>query len=320
MNPALELLEPARLGRVVQRRVNSRAYPMVFRTRSRLSKYDPQARAEQFYKRAEELGHGDLRRYYWYHTIDLAQGLVTPGTYDYRRSVSAFPFPADMSGMKALDVGSATGFFAFELERRGANVTSADLPSVDGFDKFPLEDGRQTIEKLAFMAREHTGQQNGYSGNEGAEDAYEYHVDGPFKFCHRVLGSKVERRYSTIYNLSKDTLGADDFDFVYVGDVIVHTLHPVEALAALASVCSGTLVLSQEVPESLGSQPAIRYVGGETLGEENMRWWLPNVPCIQQILKKLGFKEVEVVGRNRGVTTPGGVYFDRPIIQAKKRP
>jgi hypothetical protein len=78
-------------------------------------------------------------------------------------------------------------------------------------------------------------------------------------------------------------------------------------------------VLSQEVPESLGSKPAVRYVGGEKLGEENMRWWLPNVACLQQILKKLGFKEVEVVGRNRGVTNPGGVYFDRPIIQARKR-
>ena len=32
-----------------------------------------------FYQRASLLGLGDLRKYYWYHTVDLGDGLVTPG-------------------------------------------------------------------------------------------------------------------------------------------------------------------------------------------------------------------------------------------------
>ena len=34
-----------------------------------------------------------------------------------------------MRGMTVLDIGPAHGFFAFEFERRGAIVTTAELPS-----------------------------------------------------------------------------------------------------------------------------------------------------------------------------------------------
>ena len=36
-----------------------------------------------------------------------------------------------------LDVGSATGFFAFEFERRGAEVVSVELDSLYALDRFP---------------------------------------------------------------------------------------------------------------------------------------------------------------------------------------
>jgi hypothetical protein len=58
-----------------------------------------------------------LNKFFWYHSVDLEDGIVTPGDYDYRYSLDAFQFPDDMRGMKVLDVGSATGFFAFEFER-----------------------------------------------------------------------------------------------------------------------------------------------------------------------------------------------------------
>jgi tRNA (mo5U34)-methyltransferase len=299
-----------------------RLYPPIYNRLGRIPRYDLYEQARRFYARAEELGLGDLRKYAWYHTVDLGRGLVTPGTYDHRGAVPRFRFPEDMRGMTVLDVGSATGFFAFEFERRGAEVVSVDVPSIEAFDKFPFEDGKQTLEKLAFMARD----QSAYSdeehaavfGEPSAEEVYECVVDGPFKICHRVLQSKVDRRYSTIYDVAKTDLGRDQFDLVFVGDVLVHTLHPVEALASLASVCGGTLVMSQHMPESLGTKPAALYVGGDELGEENLTWWIPNLACFEQLLKKVGFRDVELVGYNRGVMRPGGVYYERPILHARK--
>ena len=61
----------------------------------------------------------DLRRRVdairWYHTLDLPGGVVTPGEYDLRPTVARLPLPVDMTGMRALDVGSRDGFYAMLL-------------------------------------------------------------------------------------------------------------------------------------------------------------------------------------------------------------
>jgi len=62
-----------------------------------------------------------------YHTIRLADGLVLEGVYDMAAYLSHYGFPDDLSGWTVLDVGTATGFFALEFERRGAQVTAIDL-------------------------------------------------------------------------------------------------------------------------------------------------------------------------------------------------
>jgi tRNA (mo5U34)-methyltransferase len=315
-------LNPRRVGRVVRRRAAIQLYPRMYKARGRIGRFNLYEQAKEFYQRAEALGLGDLRAYNWYHTVDLGQGLVTPGTYDHRGQVPQFHFPEDMTGMDVLDIGSATGFFAFEFERRGANVVSVDVPSIDDFDRFPFEDPKDTLEKVTYMA----WHQSAYTEDEyervfkdaTKDDIYRYVVDGPFKLCHQVLGSKVERRYSRIYDVADTDLGRDQFDLVFVGDVLVHTLHPVEALAAISKVCKGTLVVTQHMPERLGLEPALRYVGGEELGEPNLTWWQPNQACLEQLMKKVGFRTVSLAGYNKGAMRPGGTYYDRPILHATK--
>lgn len=65
----------------------------------------------------------------WWHAIDLPDGSVTPGGWDLRPTAARIPWP-DLDGKRCLDVGTADGFWAFELERRGAaDVLATDLPS-----------------------------------------------------------------------------------------------------------------------------------------------------------------------------------------------
>src|SRR5438270_2000125 len=77
----------------------------------------------------------------WYHTIELAPGVVTPGRIDHRGVVDRV-LPADLSGKRALDVGTFDGFWAFELERRGAEVTAIDVDRVDSAEWPPLSRAR----------------------------------------------------------------------------------------------------------------------------------------------------------------------------------
>ena len=223
--------------------------------------------------------------------------------------------------MHVLDVGSATGFFAFEFERRGAHVVSVEVPSLEQVDRFPYEQATETVKKIAAM----TAGQSAYTSDDDhrfdtadAGDFYHYVLDGPFQLCHHALGSQVERRYASIYDIPETDLGIASFDLVFLGDLLLHTLHPLSALAAVATRCSGTLVISQYMPTVLGSRPAVLYVGGDTPGTDTATWWYPNQPCFEQLLRKLGFDQIEVVGRNTGVARPGGEYFDRPVLHARR--
>jgi tRNA (mo5U34)-methyltransferase len=62
----------------------------------------------------------------WYHRIEVAPGVVTPGTNDSARSLEALALPFDLRGETVLDIGTRDGFFAFESERRGADVLAVD--------------------------------------------------------------------------------------------------------------------------------------------------------------------------------------------------
>lgn len=270
---------------------------------------------EDFNRRGHALGYTDIENYYWYHTIELPGGLITPGLYDLRESLPNFPFPMDMRGMSVLDVGTATGFFAFEFARRGARVTAVDLPSLQLLDRFPGQAIEHSIEKIGEMIVPRSiGQARSYVRKYTAEQLYFYLLEGPFEFCRKLLGVPVNRHLSTVYELSEARLG--QFDLVFLGDILVHTLYPLQALAAAAALCSGTLVLSQIMPEKPGEEPAMLYIGGDSATSDEVSWWLPNKTCMVQLLKKLGFGQVSEVGRNTGVLRPSGYAYDRAILQA----
>jgi tRNA (mo5U34)-methyltransferase len=69
---------------------------------------------------------------HWYHPIEIRPGIVTPGANAARIVLETLELPADCRGMRALDLGTRDGFFAFELERRGAEVVAVDyLPKTE---------------------------------------------------------------------------------------------------------------------------------------------------------------------------------------------
>lgn len=313
---------PLSMPRTLKARIAAKAYPQIYKIRERIPRYSLHEQAKTFSARARERGLGDVGLYYWYHTVDLGDGLVTPGLHDYRSKIDEFCFPHDMSGMNVLDVGSATGFFSFEFEKRGANVVSVEVPSLSEVDRFPYQDEARTAPKIAAMVAGHSSQSRDdfdtVFNKSNSEDVYHYVLDGPFNFCREALGSQVERRYASIYDLSPAALGVDKFDLVFLGDLLLHTMHPLNALAAVTPLCDGTLVISQHLPTSLGSRPAVLYVGGDNPIHDHSTWWYPNLACFEQVLKKLGFEAVTVVGRNVGASRPGGVHYDRPILHASR--
>jgi len=74
----------------------------------------------------------------WWHEIELAPGIVTPGDDSNRMKLPILRdlgLGSDLRGLRALDIGCSDGYFSFELERAGASVVAIDFvpPNYTGF-------------------------------------------------------------------------------------------------------------------------------------------------------------------------------------------
>lgn len=247
-----------------------------------------------------------LGHYYWYHTVDLGNGIVTPGDYDYRDSLSAFKFPKDMQGMKVLDVGSATGFFTFEFERRGANVIAVDLPSLYDWDI--IHDEKDNV--LSRMMTNH---------NATTLDELHYkHIKGPFDFCKTLKKSSAKRIFSSIYNLKLEMLGGQQFDLVFLGDILLHLFSPFKALDVIAPLCKHTLVIASGIFPGSNDIPIMRFLGTVSKKGDHRSWWHFNQRCIQEMVLRVGFTDISMVGSYSGVVRRQWSLYNRMIFHATK--
>lgn len=202
----------------------------------------------------------------WYHTIGLPGGVVTPGYFDLRAIVEALPWP-DVRGKRCLDVGTYDGFFAFELERRGAaEVVAIDVADPHDWDWPP--DAREAGPKRVV-------------GALGTE-----HARG-FDVAREALGSSVERRNMTVYELSPETVG--QFDVVVCGSLLLHLRDPLRALEAIRSVCNGSFLSSDEIRLSLTLLHRRRPVAELDGSGEGVQWWVPNAAGHERMLFAAGF-------------------------------
>jgi tRNA (mo5U34)-methyltransferase len=74
-------------------------------------------------------GHGR-----WFHEIELAPGIVTPGEDSNRMKLpilDGLGLPREATGLRVLDLGCSDGYFSFEMERRGASVVAVDFVPED---------------------------------------------------------------------------------------------------------------------------------------------------------------------------------------------
>jgi tRNA (mo5U34)-methyltransferase len=66
----------------------------------------------------------------WWHRIELAPGIVTPGDDSNQMKLpilDSLGLPNDLRGRRLLDIGCSDGYFSFEMEKRGAEVTAIDF-------------------------------------------------------------------------------------------------------------------------------------------------------------------------------------------------
>ncbi len=221
----------------------------------------------------------------WYHTIDLPGTGPTPGEWDLRPILGRLPIPGSLSGRRCLDIGSRDGFYAFEMERRGAGeVVSLDLDDPAKVD-FP---GRRPPEELIQAELD-----DGRRAFEVARDA---------------LGSSVERRHLSVYELSPDEVG--EFDFAVIGTLLLHLRDPVAALRAIHGVVRGELLINEAIAPGLDS---LRRRPLAELGMDGVPfYWIANPAGLRRLATATGF---DVVRTGRPYILPRGSWA-RPTLRS----
>jgi len=202
----------------------------------------------------------------WYHTQQLAPGIVTPGWFDLRPIVGRMPWP-NVRGLRCLDVGTYDGFLAFELERRGAReVLCTDIGDERLWD-WPPDMRAAGPERLAEL----TGPEKGRG----------------FQIAQAALGSSAQRVELSVYDLSPERLG--QFDVVVCGSLLLHLEEPLRALEAIRSVCAGVLLSAEEIRLDLTLRHRRRPLAELNGSGELLQWWVPNAAGHRRMLYAAGF-------------------------------
>lgn len=222
----------------------------------------------------------------WYHTIALPGGVRTPGFYDTVAGADRVPLPESLEGKRCLDIASANGFWAFELERRGASeVVAIDLPSAQDLDwpgVAPPADAEHTT-----VARQ------------------------GFDLAHGALGSSVERVDLSAYQITPQRLG--EFDFVFIGNVLLHLRDPIGVLRAARSVVAGEL-MSVDVVSLIATLRGPRAPLATLARRKAFPWWwTPNLAAFRLYFDLAGY---EVIEQGRPFFFPfGDGYYGRPSVR-----
>ena len=205
---------------------------------------------------------------YWYHRIELPDGVTTPGWAPL--DPTKYGIPDRMDGERVLDVGAWDGYWTFEAMKRGASSVVA------------IDDFSDTLGDLKNVSRQK-----------------QWHN---FDLCRDALGYKNCQRYArSVYDIGH--LFDQPFDRVFFFGTIYHLRHPLLALDVLRKLCCGTIHIESAILDGVaspytrqGSLPSAchaEFYPGNEYGANHSNWWVPTLRCLHAMTEAAGFTDVE---------------------------
>jgi len=212
----------------------------------------------------------------WYHKIELAPGVVTPGEFDMRPFVGRYGFPASLAGLSTVDVGCSNGFFSFHLESLGAaRVVAVELRSVVDHDvpKWYLE---REVARL---------------GTREIERMNREQLEAGFLLARDALGSGVEFRRHHVYELERAMPA--EFDLVLCSNLLHHLRDPVGALENLRAAGKPGARFILGCSCDLDHDASYAVFAGDF---QWVMWWTMSREAILRMCRFAGFEQVEWMG------------------------
>lgn len=234
----------------------------------------------------------DPRDCNFYHVMDIPghgntqQEQFTQGgraQWDLRGRIRNYTGGYDFTGKRVLDVGCASSFVSFELERLAREVVSFD--AADGNSIHWLEvPGSDYVEN--------------YDKWLSQSSHWLDRIKNAYWFTHERLGSKNRVHYGSIYELP---LALGRFDACFIAQVLIHLRDPIAALASVARLTDDALIVSETMVET--DDPIAKF--GYAKGRNAWKFWTLSRGFYREYLSVLGF-EIESFTQNSYPVHPIG--------------
>jgi tRNA (mo5U34)-methyltransferase len=186
----------------------------------------------------------------WYHKIELAPGIVTPGN-DWEAlwdPMLAYHRAVNFAGKRVLEIGCWDGYWSFEAEKLGA----AEIWATD--DMSQRRNQTRTV-----------------------------------PFAIECLGSRVRYR-DDVSVYAVETCFDEKFDIVIFYGVLYHLRYPALALAKLRQVLRPGGLLLLETAVLLDTDDTLmRWGHSRIYAGDRSTWNAPSVPCLRLLLESSYF-------------------------------
>ncbi|SIR93662.1 Glycosyltransferase, GT2 family [Aquipseudomonas alcaligenes] len=207
----------------------------------------------------------------FYHSADLGPGREVLGPWDLRTGVDAYLGHQDFAGRSVLEIGPASGFLSFHMERMGAKVTAIEPSMQHLWDIVPL--AGFDLDKW----REE------FSGNITG-------VRNSFWYLHDLYQSKVEL-------IETDPLAipeaVGEFDIGLLAAVLLHCRSPFSLIESLSRRVRKTMIITELYDSTMGDEPLCRLIPQPAIRQVDT-WWSFSPAFIVNALGVLGFEGAQV--------------------------
>ena len=229
----------------------------------------------------------DLDECYFYHTTDIPGYGLVEGEWDLRPGIRAYLGHVDFRGKRVLELGTASGFVCFHMEKEGADVVGYDLSDQQDWDVVPF--ARFDHQKFLLDRREHIRKLN-----------------NAFWLCHRAFDSRSRVVYGDVYSIP-DQIGM--VDICTCCSILLHVRDPFRALQKALTLTRETVIVTESagivslpfglreykrlLPRKL-AVPSMKFLPDWRTSEPKETWWRLSPEIIERFLGALGFERTTV--------------------------
>jgi SAM-dependent methyltransferase len=211
---------------------------------------------------------------YFYHTMDIPGYGRVEGDWDLTAATPQYLGNTSLAGKRVLEVGPASGYLSFEMEKMGASVVSVDVDDDFVFDVVPFQGLDRKANSDGFLMAQRQ-------------------VQNAYWLSHRAMKSKNQVHYGSGYRIPEE-LG--QFDVGLLASILLHNSNPImiaDQVARLTrekliivDLCHGEIPGAQSLP-TIQLYPSVDNQIWHT-------WWRFSESFIVELLKILGFPKISI--------------------------